>query len=71
MRCYSCMCWIISALIWTVLVYSDFISLVHMCIEAITYPDIKSDQHLSQDFGMHLLFESSWNCLLDYRIVHE
>ena len=40
------MCWIISGLIWTVLIYSDFPSLAHMYTETITDPDIEINQHL-------------------------
>ena len=53
------MCWIISGLIWTVLEYSDFPSLAHMHTETITHPDIGKQSTSTQDFGMHLLFESN------------
>ena len=53
------MCWIISGLIWTVLVYSDFLSLAHMYTETITDPDFENQSTSTQDFGMHLLFESN------------
>ena len=51
------MCWIISGLIMTVLVYSDFPSLAHMYTETITDPDFENKSTSTQDFGMHLLFE--------------
>ena len=53
------MCWIISGLIWTVLVYSDFPSLAHMYIETITDPDFENQSTSTQDFGMLLLLRET------------